>query len=60
MGSELEGTVTFSQASIFFAKPKAFQKNIGENGVEKKNERGSSNMVLKNYYLGQVSNGRLQ
>ena len=58
MGSELEGTDTFSQASIFFAKPKAFQKTLAKMGL-KKNERGTSNMVLKNY-LGQVSNGRLQ
>ena len=60
MGSELEGTVTFSQASIFFAKPKAFQKNIGENGVEKKMSEVVVTWCLKTYYLGQVSNGRLQ
>ena len=60
MGSELEGTVTFSQASIFFAKPKAFQKTLAKMGMKKMSEVVRSNMVLKNYYLGQVSNGRLQ
>ena len=38
MGSELEGTVTFSQASIFFAKPKAFQKTLAKMGMKKMSE----------------------